>query len=216
MIWFWAACVIVNLGGFAYVLLGIPFEASQGAVQKIFFFHVPAAFCMYAGLFAAAVGSVVYLIKKSSVADCVARAGMKTAFVFGLIVLTSGPLWAKPIWGVYWTWDPRLTTTFVVFLLILGYLFARNIFDDRQAQARGALVGAILALLAVAHVPIIHLSVKLWRGVHPSVLRNPEGLPPTYSLGLQIMILAFFLLAFGLGYLFYQTEKGEEASHGNA
>lgn len=194
------AAFLTTLGGLAYVFLGLAPEGSQGLVQKIFFFHVPSAFMMYLFLIIGAFSSCLYLYNKKSEFDRWGRAGMYTATLFSIIVLTSGPIWAKPIWGVYWAWDPRLTTSFVVFILLLGYCFVRQIYEERDhVSKRGPLLGAIIAILAVIDIPLIHFSVKLWRGVHPSVLNNKEGLPDTYRTALELMILAWLFL----GLLFF-------------
>lgn len=208
MIWLiFAATVLCSLGSFTYVLLQLSPETTQGFVQKIFFFHVPAAFTMYVALFMAAAFSALYLMKKKTSLDLMARASMTTAFIFSCIVIVSGPIWAKPIWGVYWTWDPRLTTTFVVFVLLIAYLFVRRIYDAQRMQSRGATIGSILCLFALLDVPLIHWSVKLWRGIHPSVLKNSEGLPEDFRLGLEFMILSFFLIGFCIFWILWKLEK---------
>lgn len=199
-------------GSMFYVLMGLGPEASQGLVQKIFFFHVPAAFSMYLTMLSGTIFSILYLREKKPSYDQAARASMYVALFFSCIVLVSGPIWAKPIWGVYWTWDPRLTTSFVVFILLLAYAFVRLLFEERESLSnRGALVGAILSIFALADAPLIHLSVKLWRGVHPSVLRNPEGLPDDYRTALELMSLSFFLLAGLLSLLMYKILKIQDA-----
>jgi len=212
MIWLlYLAAALCSLGSFAYILLGLPPEASQGFVQKIFFFHVPAAFTMYATLTVACAASILYLIQRRPAHDFIARAAMRVSFLFACIVIFSGPIWAKPIWGVYWTWDPRLTTSFVVFVLLIAYLSVRRIFDSLQLPARGALIGAILSIFALLDVPLIHFSVKLWRGIHPSVLKDPNGLPDDYRLGLELMIFSFFLIASCLFWIFWKIEERKNA-----
>lgn len=201
------------LSGFSllFVLLNLAPEAGQGFVQKIFFFHVPSAFAMYGCLAVAGFASALFLAQRKPEMDRLARSSMAGAILFGCIVMISGPIWAKPIWGVYWTWDPRLTTTFVVFVLMLAYFFTRKLFNDRQQSHRGAIVGAILAIIAVLDIPLIHLSVKLWRGVHPSVLRNPEGLPGDYQLALELMTVSFLGLAAMYVWLLNRIIKAEES-----
>jgi heme exporter protein C len=192
---FWLA-FLSTTASLAYVLLMLPPEAAQGFVQKIFFFHVPAAFAMYTTLILGAMFSALYLYEKKSLYDQLARAHLYVATIFSTIVIVSGPIWAKPIWGVYWTWDPRLTTAFIVFILLIAYCFVRSIFHDREGLSRRtAIIGAIIAILAVLDIPLIHFSVQLWRGIHPSVLRNPEGLPESYRMALELMILSIFFLA---------------------
>jgi heme exporter protein C len=190
------ATFISVFGALAYVLLGLPVEASQGFAQKIFFFHVPSAFAMYACLIIGASTSALFLYDRKLIYDQCARACLYVATIYSIVVITSGPLWAKPIWGVYWTWDPRLTTSFIVFILLVAYCFVRKIFDESENQSdRGAIVGAILALIAALDIPLIHYSVKIWRGIHPSVLANKEGLPPEYRQGLEVMLLGMFLFS---------------------
>ncbi len=199
------------LGGLWFVMMGLAPEASQGYAQKIFFLHVPSAFAMYLTLGAGAILSIVYLIERKKNLDLAARACMMTATVFATAVLVSGPIWAKPIWGVYWTWDPRLTTSFIIFILLLAYVFVRQIFEERESQTdRGALVGAIISIFALIDIPLIHFSVKLWRGVHPSVLKTEGGLPDDYRLGLEIMIVGIFLFATLMSILLYRFLKIRE------
>ncbi|MDB5037573.1 MAG: ccmC [Bacteriovoracaceae bacterium] len=199
------------LGSLLYVFLELPPEISQGYVQKIFFFHVPSAFAMYFALISGAILSGIFLFERKQIYDQLARACLYTATFFSILVIISGPIWAKPIWGVYWTWDPRLTTTFVVFILLVGYCFIRALFQDREgSNHRGSLIGSIVALLAVLDVPLVHYSVKLWRGVHPSVIQKSDGLPENYRMGLELMVLSILLLAGLTTVLFYKLIKISE------
>lgn len=184
------------LGSLWYILFMLPFEKTQGVVQKIFFFHVPSAFCMYVFLILGAFFSVYFLFDRKKIFDQLAQAGMYTATCFATLVITSGPVWAKPIWGVYWTWDPRLTTSFIVFILLIAYCFTRvSLKDHTSLSQKAPVIGSILAILAVVDIPIIHFSVKIWRGLHPSVLKNPDGLAPEYLKALELMILSMFLFS---------------------
>jgi len=198
---------IVLLGSLFYTLLAVPFEASQGPVQKIFYFHVPSAFAMYFFAVLGVVLSILYLTTKKIGYDYRAQAAMRISLMFALMVIASGPIWAKPIWGVFWTWDPRLTLTFVVFLILVAYVLARRSFRDRGLDLKGSQVGSLLAILAVPMMVLTHLSVKIWRGLHPSVLRNPEGLTPQFSQALQAMIVAVFLVG---GVLFFLQARSLE------
>jgi heme exporter protein C len=201
-IWYlYFASILSLLASLTFVLLYIPAEASQGFVQKIFFFHVPAAFTMYLSLILGALYSAVFLYTRKEHFDLLAKTFITTALCFASIVIISGPIWAKPIWGVYWTWDPRLTTTFLIFVLLVGYMLVRRLIADKT---KAALISSLIALIAVADVPIIHWSVKLWRGVHPSVLSNKEGLPSSYIQGLEYMSMSFFLLGGLLSWIFYR------------
>ncbi len=188
------------------MLLGI--EASQGLVQKIFFVHVPAAFTMYVTLIMSAVAAAMYLIEKKVAYDHFSKAAMLSAFVFALCVMITGPVWAKPIWGTYWTWDPRLTTTLIVFLLICATLAVRHSFDRHPSrQAAGRKLGAILAIVAVLDIPLIHFSVKLWRGIHPTVIKSEGGLSPEFRSSLLWMSLSMIALGIVLTIVFFKIES---------
>src|SRR5262245_35295947 len=121
---FYALVALTALAVLATLLLvaRAPIEAQMGIVQKIFYFHVPAAYAMYLGVATSCLASIVYLAKKSRRADAIAFAGSEIAVLFCAIVLTSGPLWARKAWGTYWTWDPRLTSTMLLGLLYVAYL----------------------------------------------------------------------------------------------
>jgi heme exporter protein C len=187
-------CFVSLIATLHYVLLQVPFEATQGAVQKIFYFHVPAAFSLYLFASLGVIFSIIYLIQRQRIFDAWARSSFYTATFFGSIVLVSGPLWAKPIWGVYWTWDPRLTLSFALFILLLGYCFVRRAYSDSpDNQHRGAVIGSILGVLTVPFMILTHLSVKIWRGLHPSVLSKPDGLEPEFRLAFEMGLLAFFI-----------------------
>jgi len=198
---------LVLLGALFYTLLAVPFEASQGPVQKIFYFHVPSAFAMYFFSILGVVLSILFLITKKIAYDYRAQAAMRVSLLFALMVIISGPIWAKPIWGVFWTWDPRLTLTFTVFLILVAYVLARRSFRERGQDFTGSQVGAVLAILAIPMMVLTHFSVKIWRGLHPSVLRNPEGLDPQFAQALQLMILGIFLLG---GVLFFLQARALE------
>ncbi len=192
------------LAALFYTLLGVPFEASQGPVQKIFYFHVPSAFAMYFFAVLGVVLSVLYLSTKKIGYDYRAQAAMRVSLMFALMVIISGPLWAKPVWGVFWTWDPRLTLTFIVFLILVSYVLARRSFKERGMDLKGSQIGSILSILSVPMMVLTHFSVKIWRGLHPSVLREPGGLDPQFAQALQAMILGIFILG---GILFFLQSR---------
>lgn len=177
------------------ILWMTPLEATQGIVQKIFYFHVPSAFNSYAFLILGMFLSIFYLFTKNRSYDQAARASIYTSTIFASLVIGSGPLWARPIWGVYWTWDPRLTLTFVLFVLLLGYCFVQFILGHRESQKeRAALIGSLLAVLAVPFMVLTHFSVKIWRGLHPSVLREEGGLAPEFQKTFEFSVFSMFLL----------------------
>jgi heme exporter protein C len=180
-----------------WVFLEAPVEERMGIVQKIFYFHVPSAYCMYLGATACFVGSVAYLLKPTDARDALARAGAELAVVFGVIVLTTGPLWAAKAWGVYWTWDPRLTTSLLSLLIYVAYLVLRAFAGDGQGERRFA---AALGILGAANLPIIHYSVQKWSGQHPTVITSKGGglQHPDMKIALTLSFLAHTLFAVAL------------------
>jgi heme exporter protein C len=177
------------------VLFATPAEATLGVVQKIFYFHVPAAYAMYLGWAVCAVASVVYLVRRGDGVDALARSSAEVALVFATIVLISGPLWGRKSWGAYWTWDPRLTSALLLTLIIAAYALLRAL-GRGEPERRFA---AALAILGACVAPIIHVSVTKWRGQHPTVLSEagggiaPEMVPP-FVLGLVSFTILFAAL----------------------
>ncbi len=149
-----------------------PTELQMGIVQKIFYFHVPSAYAMYIGFGLCVIGSAMFLVKQSDAWEAFAVGGAEVGSMFCLIVLITGPLWARKAWGTYWTWDPRLTTTLLIGMIYVAYLLLRNLGATGEAERKFA---AGLGLLGGALMPIIHYSVQLWRGQHPTVITAKGG-----------------------------------------
>ncbi len=149
-----------------------PTEAAQGLAQKIYYIHVPSALSAYLALTVAAFMSLVYLWLKDPRADRLAESATEVAFVFTSAVLCTGPLWGKPVWGTWWTWDARLSLTLFLWFLTVAYLVLRGAVDDAGMRAR---YSAVLAVLAALLIPFIHLSVYLFRTLHPMpIVLKPE------------------------------------------
>lgn len=180
-----------------------PIEANQGAAQKIFYWHVPSAMVMMAFFIIGGVASVIYLIKKNQKADAVALSFIEVGFLFCTIVLVTGPLWAKPVWGAWWTWEPRLTSTLFVWLVFFGYFLLRSSLENKD-QAK--VYGSVLALFGCLDIPIIMLAVKLWRGIHPQVLNARENLPDRMWITLLVSAATVFLMAVLLVHARYKKE----------
>lgn len=166
-----------------------PQEATMGIVQKIFYFHVPSAIASYIGFFIAFGASVVYLIKGDRRADVVGRAGAELGVFFCLIVMMSGPLWARKAWGAFWTGEPRLMLTLVLLLIFLAYLVVRQLGGDSELTRR---VCAALAILGVVNIPLVRYSVARWRGNHPRVITGEGG---GISPEMQVALMMGFLFA---------------------
>ena len=169
-------------------------EAAGGIAQKIFYFHVPSAYAMYLSGAVCFVASAAYLAAPSNGRNALARAGAECAVVFGAMMLTSGPLWAKKAWGVYWTWDPRLTTLLLSVMIYVAVVVLRAFAGDGDAERKFA---AALGVLGTVNLPIIHYSVMKWGGNHPTVIgKGGGGLGhPAMKLTLMIGFVAMTLLA---------------------
>ena len=187
-------------------LLYAPTERMQGHVQRIFYLHLPIAWNAYLAFFVVFAASVAYLWKGEQWWDSLARASAEIGLVFTTLVLITGSLWARPIWGAWWSWDARLTTSLVLWFMYVGYLLLRtSVADERRASRYAAVVG----ILGFVDVPIIHQSVVWWRTLHPeSVLLAPGGpaMPPSMLASLAISLLAFTLLYASLLRLRLQAE----------
>jgi heme exporter protein C len=190
-----------------FVFLQAPIEARMGIVQKIFYFHAPSAYAFYLGAAACFAGSIAYLVRPTDARDAFARAGAEAAVAFGAIVLTTGPLWGAKAWGTFWTWDPRLTTLLLSFLIYVAYLVLRSFAGEGSGERRFA---AALGVLGAANLPIIHFSVQKWGGQHPVVIAGKGGglQHPDMKIALGLGFLAFTLLALLLVWTRMRVELG--------
>lgn len=175
-----------------WALVQAPEEARMGVVYRILYVHAPSAYAMYVGFAVCAGGSLVYLLKRKTWGDIIAEAGAEVGLLFALIVLTTGPLWARKAWGVYWVWDHRLTTTVLATLIFAAYLGLRGS-SPGHAERR---FSAAMALIGLCILPVIHYSVQLWRGQHPTVISDKGGglAHPDMKLALGLGFLAMTLL----------------------
>ncbi len=210
----WSLVLFATLALFAAALYTIfvvaPVEQQMGIVQKIFYFHVPSAYAMYIGFFVSAVASGVYLLKRDARWDAIAVAGAEVGTLFCLIVLLTGPLWARKAWGVWWTWDPRLTTTLLSGMIFAAYLALRSMGDTGEVEKRFA---SGLALLGLVNLPLIHYSVQRWRGVHPTVITGKGGgLESEMYWALGLSFMAFTGLAVLLIWARASVERQREES----
>jgi heme exporter protein C len=171
-----------------------PYESTMGLIQKIFYFHVPSAMAMFLTAFICGVAGAVYLFTNDARADRVAFGAAELTAVFGIIVLITGPLWARKAWGVWWQWDARLTSTLILWLIFLAYLLLR-----RYGGPGSAKLGAGVALFGLANVPFVYWSVNVWRTVHPKTSVVPSLVPgmrgPFWWSALAFMILMVLTLA---------------------
>ncbi len=172
--------------------IGAPTEATMGDLQRIFYFHVPSGII---GLLAFAlnfVASLMYLIKKDRKWDSLALSAAEIGVMFFTIVLVTGPIWAKPVWFVWWTWSPRLTSSLILWLLYLAYMLVRGYAPDPE---RRAMMSAVFGIVAFVDAPIVWFSIRWWRDLHPSPVIETGGLPdPSMRLALLTCVAAFLIL----------------------
>ena len=206
------AVALLGLAGVYVLAIGYtPVEARQGLAQKIFYLHVPAAWSALLAFSLVGVAGALYLWLQDPRLDRFGAASAEVGLAFGVVMLTTGPIWAKPIWGTWWTWDARLTLTLFLFFLFIGYLALRAALQDPAERARFSAVVGILGLLLV---PFIHLSVYFFRTLHPQpVVLKPSApsLPPEMLRTLLISTLVFTLLYVGLVTVRYGLALAEEA-----
>src|SRR5437899_6382909 len=162
-----ALTALLMVSSIYMVFVYVPTEAEQGIVQHIFYFHVPCAWVAFASFALVAIAGIFYLWLGQQVWDDLGYAAAETGMVFCTLVLVTGSIWAKPIWGAWWTWDSRLTTTLILWLLYGGYLMLRAMAGDSE---QGARFGAVVGIVAAIDVPNVIVSVRLWRTIHPAVL----------------------------------------------
>ncbi len=204
------ALTVAALGFAAYeALIVAPTEQTMGNVQRIFYYHVPSAWTAFLLFFANFLASVVYIWKRNLAADAIAAATAEVGVVFCTVVLVTGPIWARPVWGIWWTWDARLTTTLVLWLIYVSYLVLRRYSTGSQT----ALLAAALAIFGFVDVPIVYMTIRWFRTQHPSpVIGGGEnsGLDPSMWPPLLWNWLAFSMLAIILVAVRYRLQRMEE------
>ena len=187
-----------------FALIYAPTEKVMGDVQRIFYFHVPAAIAAYLACAVLLIGSILYLSKRDLRWDDLSRSATEVALLFCTLVLVTGPIWAKPAWGAWWTWEARLVSTLVLELLLIASLLVRRYADSRDLGAR---LAAILGITIVADVYIIHKAVEWWRGQHPQVFKagGKGSLDPRMSTALLVGLACFTLLTVTLMVVRYRA-----------
>jgi heme exporter protein C len=169
-----------------------PAERVQGEVFRIFYVHISMAWLAYLAFLVVFVGSLLYLWRRKVAADQVARAAAEVGVVCTTFVLITGVLWGRPVWGVWWTWDARLTTTMVLWFIYVGYLMARSAIVDADRAAR---IAGVIGVIGFANVPVVQLSVTWWRTLHPAPsITRPGALPPEMTAVLIASLIAFTLV----------------------
>ncbi len=163
-----ALAILTLYGAFFYAAR----ERVMGDIQRIFYFHAPAGIVSFLAFFVTFVASIGYLATRRKGWDIVGHASAEIGLLFCSVVLMTGPLWARPVWGTYWTWEARLTTSLILWLIYAGYLLVRRYTDDPDQKARFA---AVVGIIGFLDVPIVYWSIRFWRGHHPIVLKASGG-----------------------------------------
>lgn len=205
------AAAVPALAAAAYAgLVASPPDAFQGDYVRIMYVHVPSAWTAYLAVAVTLVGGVLFLWTRDARYDAVARSATELAVLFTGLALATGSIWGRPVWGVWWTWDARLVTTAILFLIYSGALLVRALADDPR---RGARLGAVVGVLGAVDVPLIHYSVVWFRTLHqpPSITRGQIALAPPMLGALLLSVLAFTLLFAYLLLLRIRVARLEEA-----
>jgi heme exporter protein C len=184
-------------------LVVAPTERTMGDVQRIFYYHVPSAWTAFLLFLVNLVASVAYLVRRNPKADALAVVCAEVGVVFCTIVLVTGPIWARPVWGIWWTWDVRLTTTLVLWLIYVSYLVLRRFSDSAQTPV----LAAVLAIFGALDVPLVYFSIWFFRTQHPQpVIGGGGSLDPRMAHVLLINWLAFSCFAFLVCWSRYRLE----------
>ena len=196
--------VVITAAMFAYapfMIVAAPYESTMGLVQKIFYFHASCGMAMFLAAFVSGIGSAGFLFTKKPAADRLAVAGAELTVVIGLLVLVTGPLWARKSWGAWWVWDPRITLTLVMWMIFVAYLLLR-----RYGGPGSERLAAAVALLGMVNVPFVYWSVNFWRTLHPKT-----SVVPTLPSGMKglfwLCVLGFTLVTALLVMLRTELEK---------
>lgn len=175
-------------------LVWAPPDVMMGNVQRVMYVHVPSWIATFVAYLTAFICSIGYLVKRRPHLDYLAHAGVGVGVLFNAIGLITGSIWGRPTWGVWWTWDPRLTTTALMFVVFLGYLAVRAFLDDPDARAR---ISALVATIGFLNLPIVYFSVRWWRTLHQPQ-STPETVDQPIAWALRVMGFTFALLAWYL------------------
>jgi len=201
--WFGALALLALLGAQVFAVLTSPPDRDMGDLQKIMYVHVPAAWNAFIAYFVVAIASLLYLWKGEERHDLLAASAAEVGAVLTALTLVLGSIWGRPTWGIWWTWDPRLTSTAVLLLIFVGYLALRSFVDDDERRAQWS---AAVGLIGALNVPIVYMSVKWWRTLH-QMQSSPDTVDPRYATGLRLNAIAVLLV---LGYFILKRYRAAQ------
>ncbi len=194
--------MLVNL---YLIFMVAPTDSVLGHVQRVFYFHVPIAIMSFLAFFVVFIGSLMYLIKRTPKWDAVAHASAEVGVVFVTLALLTGIIWARPVWNTWWTWEPRLTTTMILWLIYVAYLMVRSY---APSQSKGAIYAAVVGIIGFIDVPIVYYSVVWWRSIHPSPVVGPFAQSDALD-GTMALILLYSLITFIFFFAYMIVERME-------
>ncbi len=204
--WLGLVAVIALVAAQVTAILSSPPDRDMGNLQKIMYVHVPVAWNAFIAYFVVAVSSLAYLWKGQERHDLLAASAAEVGAVFTALTLALGSIWGRPTWGIWWTWDPRLTSTAVLLLIFVGYLSLRSFVEDADRRAQWS---AAVGILGALNVPIVYMSVRWWRTIH-QMQSSPSTVDPVYVTGLRtnaiavLLVLTYFIMK---RYRAAQTER---------
>ena len=187
--------VLLMVAALYLVFIYVPTEKEMGIVQRLFYLMVPMGWLALLSFVVIFISSILYLRKREDRWDIVGHSAAEVGIVFTTLALITGSIWAKPIWGVWWTWEPRLTATLVLWLIYLAYFMVRSLTVDKS---RGARFAAVVGIIGFIDIPLVALATTLWRGLHPGPIIFQGGIAPPMLLTLLVSITAFTVFYFSL------------------
>jgi heme exporter protein C len=185
------------------IFLYAPTERVMGNVQRLFYFHVPSVWVGFLAFFIVFVASIAYLLKRDPVWDRRAYAAGEVGVVFLTVAIVTGAIWAKPVWGVWWVWDPKLTTTFILWIIYIGYMMVRAYAPSGERGARWA---AVVGIVGFVDVPIVYYASELWRSLHPELVTGPFAATGGLETAMRVT-LYFSAFAFTLVFVYLFRER---------
>lgn len=199
---FGPVALVLLVAAQAAAIMMSPPDAAMGHTQKIMYVHVPTAWTAFLSFFLVFVFSAHHLWTRSARSDQLALGAAEVGTALTALTIAQGSIWGKPTWGVWWTWDPRLTTTAIMLLIYVGYLALRAFTDDRDRGARWA---AAVGVLGFINVPIVYMSVRWWRTIH-QVQSTSSSVDPSYRMGLLLNVIAMTVVV-----AYFVRERAESA-----
>ena len=196
---------VIMLVDLYLIFMVAPTDSVLGHVQRVFYFHVPIAIMSFVAFFVVFVGSLGYLVKRTPKWDAIAHASAEVGVVFVTLALLTGIIWARPVWNTWWTWEPRLTTTMILWLIYVAYLMVRSY---GPTQSKGAIYAAVVGIVGFVDVPIVYYSVVWWRSIHPSPVVGPFAQSDALD-GTMALILLFSMITFLFFFAYMVVERIE-------